>query len=944
MRSKMPSSAHSAFDAWPAEAYGGDADGYVADPLVPLLRPAVNELAAPDEFARQVADALAHLHDVPRLQKHPLAGWVGGLSGPSHVPGRALQRTLLDAIDRLRPTRPGAPERSGRIHRLLVLRHVDGLEPSDVWGLLGIGKSEYYREHSHGIDAVASLLWIQLNRGDRSRYAARTVELSAQRVPPPRPLTSFIGREQELGQIQSLRATGRLLTLTGPGGVGKTRLALEAAAAALDGFEHGVCFVALAAISDPSLVAATIAQTLGVRVPGSGLPLDSLKSFLRDRHLLLVIDNFEQVLDAAFEIGELVATCPRLAVMVTSRAALRLSAERELLVQPLVLPDTPGSAAKVGSGHSTLDGCESVRLFVDRAQAVNGHFALTDDNAAAVAEICRRLDGLPLAIELAAARTRVLEPEAMLARLEHRLQLLSGGARDLPARQQTLRTTIAWSYDLLDPPEQLLFRRLAVFLGGCTLAAVSAVCDLETEVLDAVDSLVTKSLLYPVAAETGVVRLTMFETIREFGIEQLVQSGELEAHRWRHAEFFLALAEQAETELRGPAASTWHARLNTEHDNLRAALEWSLTATGDAGGVLALRLAAALARFWWTRGYHREGLQWLTRALAGPPDSTPERMKALHAAAWLAHMLHDSTAARASLDESLAIARELTDPRTEAWVLHVLGRVAYFDGNHASARALGEQSLAIAERLADPWLVGYALHLLGLAAHVAGDYATADAFYQRSMVIRQALGAREQIGVLYQLMGTCRQRQGDFATARTLYMEYLAIGREFNSTYHINQVLGLLGSLAAVQRQPERAARLIGAAAVLHETTRTRAIPLIEALFAEGIQLARQALGEEAFATAWAAGSAMSSEEAIAEALAVELAPAPLHDYPAGLSDTEVEVLRRLAAGLTTREIAAELAIGVSTVERHITHIYDKIGGRGRAAATTFALKYDLQM
>jgi non-specific serine/threonine protein kinase len=284
----------------------------------------------------------------------------------------------------------------------------------------------------------------------------------------------------------------------------------------------------------------------------------------------------------------------------------------------------------------------------------------------------------------------------------------------------------------------------------------------------------------------------------------------------------------------------------------------------------------------------------------------------------------------------------------------VLGRVAYFDGDHASARALGEQSLVIAESLADPWLIGWAVHLLGLAAHIAGDHATADEFYERSMAIRQAVGSREQIGILYQLMGTSRQRQGDFAKARTLYLEFLAIGRELGSTFHVNQALGLLGSVAAVQRQPERAARLIGAAAGFYETSGTRAIPLAEALFAEGIELALQALGEVAFATAWAAGRAMSSEEAIAEALAVEIAPdapptarpradgAPLQRYPAGLTDAEVQVLRRLAAGLKTREIGAELVIAASTVDRHITHIYDKIGGRGRAAAITFALKHAL--
>jgi len=522
--------------------------------------------------------------------------------------------------------------------------------------------------HPHTVQRLVDALGLDDARRaelllSRQQQAGRaTAPLAALRLP----LTSFIGREQELAQIRALVISSRLLTLTGPGGIGKTRLALQTAAAARDGFEHGVCFVALASISDPLLVVPTIAQTLGVRVAGIGAPLESLKSFLRDRHLLLVIDNFEQVLGAAVELSELLAACPRLHVMVTSRAALRLSAERELLVPPLRLPDPPRDVTNLGPGHSAANECESVRLFVDRAQAVNGHFALTDDNAAAVAEICRRLDGLPLAIELAAARTRLLEPQAMLARLEHRLHLLTGGARDLPARQQTLRKTIAWSYDLLDPAEQLIFRRLAVFVGGCTLDAATAVCDVKIDPLDAVDSLVTKSLVHPVVTAPGEVRLSMYETMREFGLEQLAWTGEVEAGRRRHAEYFLELAEQAEPELWGPTASAWHARLDAEHDNLRAALEWGLTAGGDAGSVLAPRLAAALARFWWTRSYHSEGRQWLTRALAIAPAGSAVRMKALHGAAWLAHMLHDSMAARVLLEESLAIACALPDQRTEA--------------------------------------------------------------------------------------------------------------------------------------------------------------------------------------------------------------------------------------------------------------------------------------
>lgn len=689
----------------------------------------------------------------------------------------------------------------------------------------------------------------------------------------PVPPTSLVGRAADVTSVCALlrQETVRLVTLTGPPGVGKTRLAIQVASDLQHVFGDGVYFVPLAALRDTDLILPRIAQTLRVLMGRSEPALARLTARFDRRRLLLVLDNLEQLPTPASSLAALLIAAPSIKLLITSRSSLHLSGEQRFVVRPLAVPDRHAL-----SGAPDLDTAiarfPSVELFVDRAYAAGSTLSRDETSVRALTTLCARLDGLPLALELAAARTRVLAPDAILARLEHRLQLLSGGARDLPARQQTLRKTIAWSYELLNPPEQNLFRCLAVFVGGCTLGAVSAICDLDTEVLDVVDSLVNKSLLNPIAAAPGEVRFDMLETIREFGIEQLESNGELEARRRRHAEFFLALAEQAEPEMWGPAASTWHARLNTEHDNLRAALEWSLSATSESDSVLALRLAAALARFWWTRGYHREGLHWLTRALVGAPNSTPERMKALHAAAWLAHMLHDSTAARALLEESLAIARELTDPWTEAWVLHVLGRVAYFEGDHASARALGEQSLAIAERLADPWLMGFAVHLLGLAAHIAGEYATADAFYQRSMAIRQTVGAREQIGVLYQLMGTSRQRQGDFAAARALYREYLAIGRELDSTFHINQVLGLLGSLAAVQRQPERAARLIGAAAVLHEATRTQAIPLTEALFAEGSELARRALGDEAFAEAWAVGSAMSSEEAIAQALAVELA------------------------------------------------------------------------
>ncbi|MBV9542821.1 MAG: AAA family ATPase, partial [Chloroflexi bacterium] len=523
-------------------------------------------------------------------------------------------------------------------------------------------------------------------------------------LPPAR--TSFVGREQLLVEVRRLltRASGncRLLTLTGPGGTGKTRVALEAVAGVLEQFEDGARFVSLAPITDPRLVAATIAQTLGVREVGSRPPLESLKSSLRGRQLLLVLDNFEQVLAAAVELGELLEECPRLQILVTSRAALRLSGEREVVVPPLALPspDTP------------LSSCESVQLFAERAQAVKSDFRLTPVNAAAVAEICQRLDGLPLAIELAAARTRLLDPASILARLEHRLQLLVGGARDLPARQQTLRNTIAWSYDLLDSAEQALFRRLAVFVGGCTLEAATAVCAVDLEVLDAAESLVVKSLVRPVVREPGETRLSMLETIREFGLEQLARTGELGAVRRRHAEYFSQLAERAEPGLAGPAVRGWLDRLETDHDNFRAALEWGLAEGGQTARETALRLAGALAGFWWTRSYWVEGRDRLERALAAAPVRSAARMKALHGAGWLAHFQQDSASARSFLQQSLAIAQELQDQWTIAWVLHALGRVAYFEHDAGIARALAQQSLAIAEAIGDRWLVGWALHLL----------------------------------------------------------------------------------------------------------------------------------------------------------------------------------------------------------------------------------------
>jgi len=739
----------------------------------------------------------------------------------------------------------------------------------------------------------------------------------------PSARTSFIGRERVLADVRQLinaSSTGpRLVTLTGPGGAGKTRVALEAAGATLDDYPDGVYFVGLASISDSRLVVSTVAQALGVSGDGREPELERLKNYLRDREAMLILDNFEQVLGAGIVVAELLSACPHLRVLVTSRAPLRLLGEQEFPVPP-------------------LDETESIGLFVERARAVKPDFGVTAENAVVLAEICRRLDGLPLAIELAAARTRLFEPRAMLAPLERRLQLLTGGARDAPARQQTLRSTIAWSYELLEPAEKALFRHLAVFVGGCSLEAAQAVCGFGTEVLELVDSLSSKNLLRPLSTVDGVVRVGMLETIREFGLEQLELTGETAQIHRRHTEYFLALAERAEPGLGGPDVRTWLDRLEVDHDNLRAAMAWSIadsTSTND----MALRLSGALARFWWIAGHFTEGSRWLQHALASSADRTAARMKALYGAAWLAHFLRDADTAEKLLQESMEIAEDLRDDWARAWILHGLGRVAYFQNDAVCARQFGQQSLRVAEAVGDRWLIAWAWHLLALAAHIANDDTTALAHYERSLSLRREIGHVEGILILHMLRGQLYHRAGDFQQALADYRQALDLARQLNSGWFHMSVLALFASLAA-ERQPELAARLMGAVTVMSESAHTLPIPLSQALFEQAVQTARRKLGDDTFAAAWAHGPPMSLDEAMAAALTVEVVDAG--EYPAGLTPTEIEVLRRLAAGRTTRQIASELVVAVSTVDRHITHIYQKIGRHGRAAAAAFALQHGL--
>ena len=570
---------------------------------------------------------------------------------------------------------------------------------------------------------------------------ASGAHLAASPAGLPTPLTSFVGRERELALLADRLAAARLVTLTGPGGVGKTRLAVQAAVAARGAFDGGVAFVSLAPIRDPGLVAATVAQALGVREVAGRTVLAGLTAALRHLRLLLVLDNFEQVLPAAPVVATLLAACPRLTVLVTSRALLRLSGEHDVAVAPLSVP-APGAAATA----EVLERAEATRLFLERARAARAELAVDAEDAEAIAQVCRRLDGLPLAIELAAARVRLLSPRALLARLERRLPLLTGGPRDAPARQQTLRATIAWSDELLEPDERTLLRRLAVFAGGCTLEAAAAVCTPATAAagaavaqLDGLDSLVGKSLLHAGASPAGEPRFGMLETVREYALEQLEASGEAEALRWRYARYYTGLAAEARRDLESPQQVAVLDRLEAELDNFRAVLGWA--GARGAGGETAAGLTAALCQFWYLRGYVAEGQDWVRAALSLPAAAGHTALRAELLGEGVGYWFQgDDDLARAHLEESVAIFRERGDARRLATMLHRLGQVVHRRGATAAAAELHEEALALARAAGDDYTVAFALVGLGNVALEQGGRAVARGYYDEALALRRRLG------------------------------------------------------------------------------------------------------------------------------------------------------------------------------------------------------------
>ena len=808
--------------------------------------------------------------------------------------------------------------------------------------------------------------------------------------------SSFVGREREMLEVEFELATTRLLTLTGVGGSGKTRFALEVARDLLEAYPNGVWLVELAPLSEAALVPKAVAEALEVPERPQEPLTDTLADVLRDRQLLLVLDNCEHLLEAAAGLVDaLLDSCPRVRILATSREALGVEGEARWPVPPLAVPErgrTPSS--------EELEGYESVRLFVERARGHVPDFSLSPHNALTIVEVCRRLEGIPLAIELAAARVGTLSVEQIAERLGGSLELLTRGGRTAAPRQRTLKGTLDWSHNLLSENEKKLFGRLSVFAGGWTLEAAGAVGAgggvEEDDILDVLSGLVDKSLVVTESPEERSVRYRMLEPVRQYAVEKLEESGKPEELRRLHAEYFLALAEEAHPELRGPQQKTWLERLEAEHDNLRAALSWAL----EQGEVdLALRLGGDLWWFWMMRGHYGEGRSWLEEALAmdgrgsqearamalagvgglageqGDLDRAEEAcvegLELLQEArdaseakilllTWLARVAlsrEDYRRATGLIEECVALSRQKGDGPLLAGSLLFLAHVHYGRGDPERAIELFEESMDLFREWGDKYGLAACLISLGRVVYVRGDLGRAAKLTEEAVALLREAGAGGSwdaaVG-LYNL-GWMALLGNELDKARDLYEESLALARDIEMNPLVVYGLEGFACVAGAQEEAQRAAQLWGAAEALHEA---KGIPRDPDWLAEAdarISAVRSGLGEEAWEVAWRKGRAMTLEEAIEYALSKEepsittlssaheqTPTSSLPEHPAGLTSREVEVLGLVATGMTNAQVAQRLFISPRTVQRHLNSVFHKLGVSSRTAATRFALEHGL--
>jgi predicted ATPase len=815
---------------------------------------------------------------------------------------------------------------------LVLYEMVTGRHPfkrrTPVDTLVAISLEQSEPVGAHNLDAPAPLCWAierclakdpdkrYVSTRDLARELAAIREHFAEKPAQqadtrpanfPVPRTPFVGREKEVGAAKELllRPDVRLVTITGPGGIGKTRLAVEVAGGLVDIFPGGAHYIPLSPLTDPGLIASVIVQTLGIREAGNQSALEILRKSLQDSlraPMLLLMDNFEHLIRAAPTVAELLAVAPNLKILVTSRSALHIYGEHEFPVSPLGLPDTRSTPPL-----EELSKYPAIALFVQRAIAAKPDFELNAENARAVVEICARLDGLPLAIELAAARVKVLSPSSLRTRLASRLQLLTGGARDLPERHQTLRATMDWSYDLLTPAEQKLFRRLSVFVGGSNLEGVEAVCDagdLDLDLLDGTASMVDKSLLQQMEQAHGELRFVMLETIREYALEKLKASQEEASTKRAHAAYCLVLAEEEAGEQNSAETAGWLERFTLEHDNFRTGLEW-LTETRNAEW--GLRMGAALFRFWETRELITEGRDSLGKLLKLPAPPTMVRERAVFSAGVLACAQADYAAADPLFREALDIARQLGDKRGIAVSLNALGindrnrgeaavahslfeeslslwrelgdsraiarsvsnlaNVAKSQRDFARARSLHEECLSIFSGLGDRAGVAWSLNSQGDVAREEEDFAGAQALYERSLAIFRELGDYWGVAGTLNDLGNLAREQGNAPTAHSLYRESLKTFQSLEHKRGIARLLECFACLAVAQLEPERGLRLAGAAAALRQNIGAPLTPAEQAKLEAILSPARRALSNTASATAWLDGWSAPIEKAIEEAL-----------------------------------------------------------------------------